>query len=471
MSETIGQNELQPQYQKLFLKAMSAVEMKNHGYAVNLLQTILKESPGFLEGRELLRAAAVKDTGGHTKKKGLSLGGPASKIKGMIKKDAHGAMVEAEKHLGEDPYNVDLNEVLFDAALAAAMPKTAAFALETVREAHKDKAVSKILYKLAELYEKEGQNDDASKVYSDISQRDPADGEASKKARDTSARASMKKGGWDASSQGGVDFREMLRNEDEAKKLEAASRTGMTAEQMDEQLAILGAEYEANPNNLDVVRKIADLYERKEDWASAQSYYEWAFSLSQSDGTLQRKVEKMADAVREQGIKNIEAEIAAGGLDEVDLETKKEQLSQMRREQSGQRIDEARARVERNPTDPQLRFELAQYLFDAEEYTDAIPELQRAKTNPALRIKAIIMLGKCCEKKHMYDISVSHFKEAIGELHGMDQVKKDALYNLGLVYEAMDNKSDALECFKEIYNNDYGFRDVAKRVESSYSAA
>ena len=468
MSETIGQNDLAPEYHKLFLKAMSAVEMKNHGYAVSLLQTILKESPGFLEGRELLRAAAVKDTGGQTKKKSaLSLGGPASKIKGKIKKDPLDAMVEAEKHLGDDPYSVELNEVLFDAALAAAMPQTAAFALEIVRESHKDKSVNSQLYKLAELYEKEGRNDDASSVYNDISQRDPTDGEASKKARDTSARASMSKGGWEA----GGDFRDKLRDEDEAKKLEAASRTGMTADQMDEQLAILGQEYETNPNDINVVRKIADLYERKEDWVSAKSYYEWAHSLSEGDATLQRKVESMEDNVRQQSIKALEAEIASGEGDEVDLETKKEQLAQMQKEASGQRIAEARARVERNPTDPVLRFELAQFLFEAGEYTDAIPELQRAKTNPSLRIKSIIMLGKCCNQKSMHDIAVSHFKEAIGELHGMDQVKKDALYNLGLVYEAMDNKSDALECFKEIYNNDYGFRDVAKRVESSYADA
>jgi len=50
----------------------------------------------------------------------------------------------------------------------------------------------------------------------------------------------------------------------------------------------------------------------------------------------------------------------------------------------------------------------------------------------------------------------------------MDNSKKDALYNLGTVYEEMGNKEQSLECMKEIYNNDYGYRDVAQRVEGSY---
>ena len=140
----------------------------------------------------------------------------------------------------------------------------------------------------------------------------------------------------------------------------------------------------------------------------------------------------------------------------------------MRREQAEQRIEEAKARVERNPTDHQLRFELGEYLFDGGHYTEAIPELQRSKSNPSIRIKAMLMLGKCCEKKNMLDIATTHFSDAIDELHLMDNTKKDALYNLGLVYERMDDKEKYLNCMKEIYNADYGYRDVAQRVEQSY---
>ena len=51
----------------------------------------------------------------------------------------------------------------------------------------------------------------------------------------------------------------------------------------------------------------------------------------------------------------------------------------------------------------------------------------------------------------------------------MDGTKKEVLYEKGLIHEQMHNSSAALDSFKQIYEVDYGYRDVAQRVESSYS--
>jgi hypothetical protein len=50
----------------------------------------------------------------------------------------------------------------------------------------------------------------------------------------------------------------------------------------------------------------------------------------------------------------------------------------------------------------------------------------------------------------------------------MDNTKKESLYELAMVYEKVGKTAEYLEQLKEIYNNDYGYRDVARRVESSY---
>src|SRR3954464_11240190 len=42
-----------------WLKALSAIELRNFGYAISLLQTVLKHEPEFLTGRQLLRRAEV----------------------------------------------------------------------------------------------------------------------------------------------------------------------------------------------------------------------------------------------------------------------------------------------------------------------------------------------------------------------------------------------------------------------------
>jgi hypothetical protein len=51
----------------------------------------------------------------------------------------------------------------------------------------------------------------------------------------------------------------------------------------------------------------------------------------------------------------------------------------------------------------------------------------------------------------------------------MDNTKKEVLYELAQVCEKMGDKANSLEALKEIYNADYGYKDVAARVESSYS--
>ena len=40
-------------------KALSAVELRNYGYAISLIGAVLKESPGFLDGRKMLRKAEI----------------------------------------------------------------------------------------------------------------------------------------------------------------------------------------------------------------------------------------------------------------------------------------------------------------------------------------------------------------------------------------------------------------------------
>jgi DNA-binding SARP family transcriptional activator len=59
--------------------------------------------------------------------------------------------------------------------------------------------------------------------------------------------------------------------------------------------------------------------------------------------------------------------------------------------------------------------------------------------------------------------------EGAKELVAMDNIKKELLYELAMVYHKSGKQEQYLEALKEIYNTDYGYRDVAKRVESSYT--
>jgi hypothetical protein len=78
------------------------------------------------------------------------------------------------------------------------------------------------------------------------------------------------------------------------------------------------------------------------------------------------------------------------------------------------------------------------------------------------------LLGKCFVERNMLDLAAKTLEDAASELLAMDAVKKDIVYNLGLVYEKMGDNEKSIGCMKQIYEVDYGYRDVAERVEGSY---
>jgi Flp pilus assembly protein TadD len=149
-------------------------------------------------------------------------------------------------------------------------------------------------------------------------------------------------------------------------------------------------------------------------------------------------------------------------------EKKSEGLKTAKKNRAEILLVDARNRVERNPTDLQLRFELGEHLVNAEHFREALPELQRARQNPNARLKAMNLLGCCYAELGMLDLAMKELEEASKEILSMDARKKEILFNLGLVYERMGEREKSLTCMKQIYQADYGYKDVAKRVESSY---
>lgn len=462
MSE-ISEAELDPKVKGLWLKAMSSVQTKNYGYAIKLLQSVLKDAPGFLDARRLLRKCEGNETGGPKKRGslfGMKTGGGLGtmKLAGQVKKDPLAALPAIEAELEKDPYGPELNDLLFEAFLALGWDESAAFALETVRSSHPEEA--KYLHKLAEFYLTHSQSMKASEVYRDIIKHHPTDSAAIKGEKDATARASMEKQKWGEDS----SMRDLMRNKEEFEELEKQSRTGLTREQLEERRDQLATEYAKDQNNLKVVKELAGVFERLEDWEQAAAYFDWAYSLSHGDVALRTKAGLMQDRLKEHEMKTLEAR-AAENPDDPEV---KAMLEQRRVERQQEAVGEARRRVEENPTDPLLRFELGQALFNAGDYSEAIPQLQQAKRNPHIQSKVLLLLGRTFKAKGMLDMGVKQLDTALQDLVGMDATKKEVLYEKGLLHEEMGDKTAAIECFKEIYEVDYGYRDVAQRVESSY---
>jgi predicted Zn-dependent protease len=190
------EGELNEQLRALWLKAVAALELRNFDYAISLLQRILKQEPEFLMGRQLLRRAEVTKHRGDRRAlfKVSTSAISIMKAQRELKKDPRRAMEMIEEVLEEEPYNRRANLVLKEAAVVAGWPEIGVFALQTLLE---EKACdTTILHELGRLYRDLGENEKEVEVYSKIAGIDSTDAEADRLAKDASARAAMKAGGW-----------------------------------------------------------------------------------------------------------------------------------------------------------------------------------------------------------------------------------------------------------------------------------
>ncbi len=461
-----NERDLSDQQRGYWLKAVAAIELRNFGYAIELLQNLLKQVPEFLTGRQMLRRAEV--TRAKTEKKGFFniSTAPLAVMKAQreLKKDPVKTIEQVEKILEMGPYNLQANMLLKDAAVAAKFPEVAVFALETLLE--NDPRDLKVLHELGRLYHQYDQSDKAVEIYNRITEINPVDLEASKLGKDAAAHASMKQGGWNEAE----SYRDLIKDKEVAVSLEQQSRIQLTGESLEQQINETYARHEAEPQNIDLAKRLGVLHDQKEDLDGAIAWYQYAVDLTnRSDPGLVRKVTDLKMKKLQRQIREDEQYLAQHGSGAELFAEKTAELEAAQRQCAEILIDDARKRLDRNPTDLQLRYELGEHLTNAGQFRDALPELQRARQNPNARLKAMNLLGRCYRELGMLDLAAKQLHDAAREMTVMDVVKKEIVYNLGLVYEQMGDLGKYIEAMKQIYETDYGYRDVAARVESSYS--
>jgi tetratricopeptide (TPR) repeat protein len=468
----MNEKDLPDNARALWLKSMHAIEIRNYGYAISLLQAVLKDFPMFLDGRKRLRKVEIIASKG---KKSFLSGLSTASLKGssMIKKDPKAAMELAEKSLENDPFNSQINHLLKEAAKAANYPEIAAFALETIIEGAPTD--TKTMHELGLHYLSMGEPQKAVDIYSKIAEINPADLAAVKNSKDAAATASMKSGGWEQAT----SYRDLIRDKDEAVSLEQKSRVVKSTEMIDQQIGELTPEWEQAQENVDLSRRVARLWEDRfeqegdeESFNGALYFYQHINGLlSGSDPTIVRKLSELNLKRLDLHMKPLETWLADyGDSDHEDATQARDQFAAMKKEKAELLIDDAKKRVERNPTDLQLRFELGEQLFNAGQYRAAVQELQKARQNPNARLRAMNLLGQCYTEMNMLDLAIKQFQDSASEIAAMDSTKKEILYKLGLIYERLGKKEEYLKCMKDIYEVDYGYRDVAQRVEQSYAA-
>ena len=457
-------NEIPRDLREMFQKGNAALQRQNYDYAITFYEQALRREPAFFDCRQALRATQFKKAGGKTTFLKKMLGGAANspliaKAQMVMNKNPAEAITLAEQILNSDPANSTAHKIMAEAALLADLPKTACLSLEILlKNAPRDYDLN-MKYGAALAHDK--QLVKAEQVYSDLLTDHPNNAEVAQALKNLSARSTMQVGGYDGLAEGGGSYRDILKNKDEAVKLEQESRQVKS----DDVSANLIREYEGRlvnePDNLKLMRNLAELYVQRKDFDKGLEYYgRIQASESGNDAALER-------AVADTHLKRFDLQISQLDSDDPDQAARRAALEV---ERQTFQISECKARAEKYPTDLSIRFELGELYFKAGKVSEAIQEFQKAQNYPAKRVQTMGYLGKCFASRGMNDMAARKIQDALKEKPAFDEEKKELIYQLGCIFEKMEKKEEAIEQFKIIYENDIGYKDVAAKVDAYYSS-
>ena len=455
-------NELPRDLRMLFTKGNDALQRENFDYAIDLYNQILAKEPGLYECRKVLRTAQARKAGsgrGFFKKMMSSAGSSPQIARGhmALSKDPGEALRIAEQVLNGDPTNSGAHKLVVEAATALELPKTAVMSLEILASnSPKDRDVA---IKYANSLADAGQTGKAEKILADLYRSFPADNELAQALKDLSARKTLDEGGYEALADGSGSYRDILKDKDEAVSLEQQNRQVKTEDVAERLIGEYETRLKAEPKNLKLMRQLAELYTQKKQFDKALSYYEQIKSEGASgDSSLDRNIAETMGRKFDDAI----ARLDPGTPDFAD------KLAKLQAEKQAYQLAECQKRVERFPTDLQIRFELGQLYFQMGKITEAMKEFQKAAGNPHRRIQALSYLGQCFARRGINDLAASTFQDAIKEKVVFDDEKKELVYLLGCVFEKMAKREEAIAQFKIIYAADVGYKDVAEKIDAFY---
>jgi tetratricopeptide (TPR) repeat protein len=457
-----GINEVPRALREQYEKGVAATQRNNLDYALSILTAILKQEPAFFPAREALRDAQfrkVPERRGFLKRMVRSAGSSPQLAKAQLELRNHPeqALHTAEQLLNSDPHSVAAHKIVAAAATALDLPKTALFSLQVAFKTSPDKDTA---LKLSEALAEAGQVDRADAVLTDLAKTFPNDPEIGQALKDLSARRTLREGGYAALEGGGGSYRDVLRD-----KAGTAAR-GRQDREITSVESALGViqEHEAQlarePENQRLRRALAELYTQQRQYDRALELYQ---QIIEKEGVAEPSIQKAITATM---LRRFDDQLAALDPEAPDSAAQRERLAA---ERQACETDRMRQLVDQYPQDLILRFELGEVLFRQERITDAIQEFQKAQNNPHKRVAALFYLGQCFARRGIRDLAARTLETAIREKPVFDDEKKELIYALADVLEAMDRKAEAMDQLKLIYEVDIGYRDVAARVDAFYT--
>jgi tetratricopeptide (TPR) repeat protein len=417
----------------LYQKGLLASQSRNWDYAIALFYAVLEIAPDNAPARTNLRLAEFQKFDTIKFKFLAKIASRIFKIFPLIKakmlwhkKNWVGVMQELEKPLRVYPKNINILKWLAESAEKAELLETVCGIYETMYILKPGDIT--ILKKLGKNYHALKQMDKARTYYEKAVAIAPMDYEARKGMQDLAALGTIEKG-WEEKG----TYRNKIKDEKQADIFEKEARLIRTNEETQILIKDLEQKLAAEPNNIPLIKKLADLYLSIEDYDKALSLYD---SIKISDPEIRKEIFNIKMAK---------------------LKDSPELLKKLM-------FEDTKLRVKEFPAHLPLRYEMGTVYMENGMLNEAIGEFQQSVKDPKHKTLSLNNLGVCFYKRGIYDLAINQFQKAINELYEWDELKKDVVYNLGIVYEAMGSKEKAVTEFKKIYEQDIHYKDISKRI-------
>lgn len=458
MAESMAELQRRAKAQSMYDKAYKAYERGSFGIACDVCRQALQLAPHTENVRRLFHEARIRlfkttNKGGlGLKMAELGAQMKIGKVQKLIKDNQpDAAMAMAEEILDVNPVSPKLNEFYFDVAQRTKYPEAMLSAMETLSAACPDDI--DLMIRLGKTYMQTGVYDRARDCFQKASAAKPADLNIQKMLKDADAKNTMTAGGWEANAGKKGGFQALIRNKEEAAKLDRQAKAVVTGDDAEAMIAELKEKIAREPKNINYYRGLARVYSQNKRFDEALEALEGAHAVNPSDPELDRLISATKIQSYEQKIAALRADGKETEADEMEVE--KEQFA----------FDDLVQRVENYPNDLGLRYDLGVKYFTYEAYDDAISQFQLSQKSPKNRLESLYYLASCFKKKGQPDMAVMQLEAANSQLQVMDDLKKRVVYLLGEIAEESGNLDKAFDYYKDVYAADIGFEDIGERMQ------
>jgi len=163
--------------------------------------------------------------------------------------------------------------------------------------------------------------------------------------------------------------------------------------------------------------------------------------------------------------------IAEQRLAAADTPENRELVEKLKRTQLRHELEVFGARCSRYPENLTWKYELALRLKAAGKFPEAIRYLQEALKDTRRKGVISLELGECFQSIKQYPLAMQNYEAAVGALTDRElELRKRALYRAGVLAAGLKDLDAAQKHLSAVAGLDYGYRDVAQRLDKLRSA-